>query len=84
MASPMQAVAHSPAAVVSPFTSRCSVMRMVPVPKKPMPLITWAPKRVTSLGLPTASREPASRVWSMASSYWPRIMDSAAPMHTIM
>ena len=42
--------------------SRCSVMRMVPVPKKPIPLITWAPNRVTSLGCPTAPKA-SERDW---------------------
>ena len=30
--------------------------KRAPVPKKPIPLITWAPNRVTSLGCPTAPK----------------------------
>ena len=57
---------------------------MVPVPKKPMPLITWAPRRVTSAIMPTSRWASAQTVDSMAYWYWPSTMASAAPMDTIM
>jgi len=37
------------AAVVSPFISRFPVTNIVPAPKKPIPFITWAPKRAISV-----------------------------------
>lgn len=41
-ASPTPALAQSPAAVVSPTTRLLMVTIIVPTPRKPMPLITWA------------------------------------------
>ena len=59
MARPMQAEAHRPAAVVRPFTSWRPVTMMVPAPRKPMPLMTWAPKRATSVRMPTSAAAEA-------------------------
>ena len=55
---------------------------MVPAPRKPTPLMTCAPMRVTSVTAPTASWASAQRVVSMRYSYWLSIMVVAAPRHT--
>ena len=72
MASPTPAAAHRPAAVVSPLTRYCRVTRIVPTPRKPMPLTTCAGMR------------PTSPVWKKSARYWEVSMTSAAPMHTSM
>ena len=47
-ASPMQAQAHRPAAVVRPRTSLRRVTMIVPTPRKPTPETTCEPMRLTS------------------------------------
>ena len=61
----MQAEAHRPAAVVRPFTFCWPVTKMVPAPKKPMPLMTWAPKRLTSVRMPISAAFSAQTWWSI-------------------
>ena len=47
-ARPTQALAQRPAAVVKPLIWFRAVTMMVPAPRKPMPLTTWAPMRTGS------------------------------------
>ena len=82
MARPMQAEAHRPAAVVRPFTSCFPVTMMVPAPRKPMPLITWAPKRDTSVRRPICAAASCQSWVTIKLSYWLSSMVSAAPRHT--
>ena len=82
MARPMQAEAHRPAAVVRPFTSWRPVTMMVPAPRKPMPLMTCAPKRDTSVRMPSWLAVCDQALVSMPYSYWLSSMVSAAPRHT--
>ena len=46
--SPTQAQVQRPAAVVNPLIPYFSVTKMVPTPKKPTPLMTWAPSLAES------------------------------------
>ena len=48
MARPTQAQVHRPAAVVNPRIWFFPVTRIVPTPRNPIPLITWAPSRAMS------------------------------------
>ena len=45
---PAQALVQRPAAVVRPLIWLRLVTMIVPAPRKPMPLMTWAPKRAGS------------------------------------
>ncbi len=82
MTRPRQADAQRPDAVVSPLTFCWFVAMTVPAPRKPMPLMTWAPNRDTSVLSPTASAIGAQSVVSMTYSYWLRTIVRDAPMQT--
>ena len=84
IASPRQADAQSPAAVVRPLTWLSFVTRIVPAPRKPMPLITCAPKRDTSVVIPTLPAIVAHWVVTIMYSYWESSIVSAAPTETII
>ena len=84
MASPMHPAAQRQQAVVSPVTSLRWVMRIVPVPRKPMPETTCAPKRTTSVRFPTALYASFQQVSSIRLRYWLRIEVAAAAMATSM
>ena len=71
-ARPMPAQTQRPAAVVRPFTSFRPVTMMVPTPRNPMPLMTWAPIRARSV-------LEEGKVRKMNSF---TIMDKAAPIQT--
>ena len=49
-----------------------------------MPLMTWAPKRDTSVRRPISAAVSRQAVVTMKLSYWLSSMVSAAPRHTSM
>ena len=78
----MAAAAQRQLAVVRPETSLRSVIRMVPVPRKPMPETTRAPSRTTSVRRPTTASASRQKVSSMMSKYWLSIAVEAAAIAT--
>ena len=62
-ASPTMAEAHSPAAVVRPLTCFLPVTMIVPAPMKPMPAMTCAPSRPTSVYSPRSRK----RYWLVSA-----------------
>ena len=81
-ARPVHADAHRPAAVVRPLTCWRPVTRMVPAPRKPMPLMTCAPKRETSVFMPISAQISDHGPVTMVNSYRLSSTVSAAPRQT--
>ena len=65
---PMHTVANRPVAVVKPFTCWWATLMMMPAPRKPMPVMTCAPRREASNFMPTsfatADQGPVSIAYS--------------------